>query len=71
MKIYHHYRGPQEDDIHTDSLTYDDPRRVLQLPNNVIEAGFPANRATSAGGAGGGGYQTTALKTQPSPYQKR
>jgi len=71
MKIYHHYRGPQEDDVHTDSLTYNDARRVLQLPNNVIEAGYPANRSTSSGGSRSAGYQTTALKTQPAPYQKR
>lgn len=62
IKIYHHYRGAQEEDIHTDSLTWDDPRRVLQLPNNVIEAGFPPNReGGSVGGSmGSGGYQKSA-----------
>ena len=58
IKIYHHYRGAQEDDIHTDSLTWNDPRRVLQLPNNVIESGYPANRdqGSSGGVSGGSGY---------------
>jgi len=43
-------------------LTWDDPRRVLQLPNNVIEAGFPPNReGGSVGGSmGSGGYQKSA-----------
>ncbi len=61
IKIYHHYRNAREDDIHTDSLTWDDPRRVLQLPNNVIESGYPGNRQTSsAGGASGSGYVVSA-----------
>lgn len=72
ITVYHHFRGPQEDDIHTDSLTWNDPRRVLQLPNNVIEAGYPANRSTgSMGGGSGSGYQTSAFKTQPMPYQSK
>ncbi|MBQ8655550.1 MAG: RagB/SusD family nutrient uptake outer membrane protein [Prevotella sp.] len=67
IKIYHHYRGPQEDDIHTDSLTYDDPRRVLQLPNNVVEAGYPANRDRGSIGSssGGGGYAVSAPTMKP------
>lgn len=46
----HFYRGANEDDIHVDSLTWNDPRRVLQLPAIVIESGYPANRTTSSGG---------------------
>lgn len=71
ITVYHHYRGPQEDEIHTDSLTWNDPRRVLQLPNNVIEAGMPGSRVTGAGVSSGGGYQVGALKTQPTLYQKQ
>lgn len=43
IKIYHHYRDAHEDEIHTDSLTWDDPRRVLQIPQNVVDAGYPSN----------------------------
>ena len=75
ITVYHHYRGANEDEIHTDSLTFNDPRRVLQLPNNVIEAGYPANRTTGAiGGTGGSGYQRTlyaAPENQPILYQSK
>ena len=72
ITVYHHYRGPQEDDIHTDSLTWNDSRRVLQLPNNVIEAGYPANRSTgSMGGGSGGGHQTSAFKSSISPLKTK
>ena len=73
IKVYHHYRGPNEDDIHTDSLTWDDPRRVLQLPNNVIESGYPSNRTNSAAGGGSGaGYVIQSHKQTSTPklYQK-
>ena len=73
IKIYHHYRGPNEDDIHTDSLTWDDPRRVLQVPNNVIESGYPSNRTNSAvGGGSGAGYVIQSPKQTiiPKLYQK-
>ena len=69
ITVYHHYRGPQEDDIHTDSLTWDDPRRVLQLPNNVIEAGYPASRETGSSMGGGAGYQVPAFQTQPTQFK--
>jgi hypothetical protein len=72
ITVYHHYRGANEDEIHTDSLTYNDARRVLQVPNNVMEAGYPSNRTTGAsGGSGGGGYQTHALETKPFPFQSK
>ena len=56
IKVIHHYRDPHEDEIHTDSLTWDDPRRVLQIPDNVIQAGYPSNRETGVGGGSGSGY---------------
>ena len=72
ITVTHHYRGANEDEIHTDSLTWNDSRRVLQLPQNVIDAGFEGNRTTSAtGGSGGGGYQTHKLETQPMLYQSK
>lgn len=52
ITVRHHYRGANEDDIHTDSLTWNDSRRILQLPKNVIDAGYPGNRGES--GAMGG-----------------
>ena len=55
IKVYHHYRGAREDEIHTDSLTFSDPRRVIQLPQNVLDAGYPTSRETgSAGGSSSG-----------------
>ena len=57
IKVYHHYRDAHEDEIHTDSLTWDDPRRVLQIPDNVIQAGYPAGaRDRGLGGGTGSGY---------------
>lgn len=72
ITVTHHYRGANEDEIHTDSLTWNDPRRVLQLPQNVIDAGFEGNRTTSAtGGSGGGGYQTHKMESDPMLYQSK
>lgn len=73
ITVYHHYRGAQEDAIHTDSLTYNDERRVLQLPNNVIEAGYPANRDRGSIGSssGGGGHQVSAPTSNPSLFQNK
>ncbi len=69
ITVYHFYRGPQEDEIHIDSLTWDDKRRVLQLPNNVIEAGYPASRETGSLGRSTGGYVSAAPAT-PILYNK-
>ena len=71
IKIYHHYRGPREDEIHTDSLTWDDPRRVLQLPNNVIESGYPSNRTQGSSGGIGAGYVVSHNKTTPTLYETK
>ena len=72
ITVYHYYRGANEDDIHIDSLTYSDSRRVLQVPNNVMEAGYPSNRGTGAmGGSGGSGYQNHALESTPLPFQSK
>lgn len=62
IKVKHFFRGPNETDIHVDSLMWDDPRRVLQLPASVKDAGYETNRPTSgsAGGGAGFGYQTSA-----------
>ena len=68
ITVYHFYRGPQEDNIHIDSLTWNDTRRVLQLPNNVIEAGYPANRTTGSGAMGGGGYVSATPANEILPF---
>lgn len=71
ITVYHHFRAPMEDDIHTDSLTWNDTRRVLQLPNNVIEAGYPANRDRgSMGMSSGGGFQVAAPTSTPTQFIK-
>lgn len=46
IKVIHHYRDANEDEIHTDSLTWNDPRRVLQIPQDVINAGYPSTDRT-------------------------
>lgn len=46
ITVHHAYRGPVEDEIHHDYLKWNDPRRVLQIPNNVIAAGYPSTDRT-------------------------
>lgn len=70
ITVRHHYRGQSEDAIHTDSLTWNDPRRVLQLPNNVIDAGMPGSRETGASVTSGSGYIVPKLPNEPFLYQK-
>jgi hypothetical protein len=53
IDVVHYYRGANEDEIHIDTMPWNDPRRVLQLPKNVIDAGYPANRGTSGAVVGG------------------
>ena len=55
ITVYHHYRGAREDEIHTDILNYNDPRRVIQLPQNVLDAGYPASRETGSSGGSSSG----------------
>lgn len=50
ITVNHYYRAANEDEIHIDSLTYNDPRRILQLPKIVIESGYPASRPSFGGG---------------------
>jgi hypothetical protein len=46
IPVTHEYRDPSEDNVHTDVLTWDDPRRALQIPNDVVAAGFVPNDRT-------------------------
>ena len=73
IKIYHFYKGPREDAINIDSLTCDDPRRVFELPNNVIESGYPGNRTQGGtGGSSAGGYVVRSRYTTPTTlYQNK
>ena len=54
IKVHHAYRDPKEDEVHHDYLEWNDPRRVLQIPQNVIDAGYPRNNRTEAMGHQGG-----------------
>lgn len=59
IKVVHHYRDANEDDIHVDSLMWNDPRRVIQIPQNVIDAGYPSSdRQTVVGGNTSDGFVT-------------
>jgi len=61
ISVTHVYRHAHEDDTHIEHLTWNDPRRVLQLPDNVIKAGYPANRQVNNGEAvNGSGYMMPA-----------
>lgn len=63
IEVTHYYRGPSEDDIHIDKLDWNDPRRVLQVPRNVSDAGYPINRdPLGAGSRGHNGYQVKSIK---------
>lgn len=42
ITVHHAYKGAQDYNVTHDYLTWDDPRRVLQIPNNVITAGYPS-----------------------------
>ena len=64
IKVYHHYRGAREDEIHTDSLTFSDPRRVIQLPQNVLDAGYPTSRETGSTGGSSSGTSVWVDKSE-------
>ena len=46
ITVHHAYRGPMDDAITHDYLQWNDPRRVLQIPNNVIASGYPSTDRT-------------------------
>ena len=46
ITVHHAYRGPMDYDVTHDYLYWDDKRRVLQIPNNVITAGYPSTDRT-------------------------
>lgn len=65
ITVHHAYRGPSEDDIHHDYLYWNDPRRVLQIPQNVIEAGYPSNNRTQAMSGNDGGLKSVPVPDMP------
>lgn len=42
ITVRHAYRDPLEDVIYKDTLEWNDPRRVLQIPQIAIASGYPA-----------------------------
>ena len=46
ITVHHAYRGPRDYNITHDYLEWNDPRRVLQIPNNVVAAGYPSTDRT-------------------------
>ncbi|MBR1545599.1 MAG: RagB/SusD family nutrient uptake outer membrane protein [Prevotella sp.] len=59
ITVHHAYRGPLDKTITHDYLQWNDKRRVLQIPNNVISAGYPStDRSTHVD-------QTTPMMSQP------
>lgn len=71
ITVHHAYRDPNEDDIHHDDLTWNDPRRVLQIPQNVIDAGYlPNNRIKSMGSDQGDGLKSVPVLVDSQPTHK-
>lgn len=75
MTIYHHWRQPGEDVAYTDSITYNDKRRVIEVPNLVITAGYPAIRGEGNGQQNGSFYgiptrkpKTNTVIAQPTKF---
>ena len=47
IKVRHVYRGPTDATNTVDELNWNDRRRVMQIPNNVINAGYPRTDRTT------------------------
>ena len=43
ITVKHVYRGPQDYDATCDVLEWNDPRRVIQIPYNAVDAGYPSS----------------------------
>ena len=70
ITVHHAYRDPNEDDIHHDYLQWNDPRRVLQIPQNVIDAGYPpSNRTREITNNQNGGLQSKPVLEEREPGQ--
>ena len=68
ITVHHAYRDPKEDEVHHDELRWDDPRRVLQIPQNVIDAGYPSsNRVKSLDADDGDGMKAVPVLAEPEP----
>ena len=46
ITVHHAYRDPREYEIHHDYLQWNDPRRVLQIPQIVIASDYPSTDRT-------------------------
>ena len=42
ITVTHVYRGPTDYDATYDVLEWNDPRRIVQIPYNAIDAGYPS-----------------------------
>ncbi len=47
IKVRHVYRGPMDGINTIDELKWNDPRRVIQIPNDVLNAGYPRTERTT------------------------
>lgn len=70
ITVHHAYRDPHEDDVHHDYLRWDDPRRVLQIPQNVIEAGYPSNNRTKTMSNQSDGLKSVPVPVDTTPADK-
>lgn len=58
ITVHHAYRGPQEYDVTHDYLKWNDPRRVVQIPYNTIDAGYPSSNRNDGSTQSLNSYQT-------------
>ena len=70
ITVHHAYRDPHEDDIHHDYLRWNDPRRVLQIPQNVIDAGYPSNNRATSMDSKDDGLQSVPVPVDNTPANK-
>lgn len=53
INVKHVYKGPRDYDASYDELNWNDPRRIVQIPYNAIDAGYPStDRAQTSIDAG-------------------
>ena len=56
ITVKHVYRGPLDSEATYDELQWNDPRRIIQIPYNAIDAGYPSTDRALTNNNGDNGY---------------
>lgn len=67
ITVHHAYRDPKEYDVHHDYLQWNDPRRVLQIPQIVVASGYPSTDRSQLQNEGGDGLQSVPVLVENKP----